>query len=305
VNDNQRARDTLSFLDEHITPGMPQLDEDIVDLLSRRNSKQGLAERTKRTYKEVIRSYNQFLADKGLDVGLRSVKLFFDEISDHLRPSSLNLYKSALLKCVKAQVGENDLFKCMAIEKGFEQIPTYKVDKSVPRGECLTEDEIQKMIGAAPEKARFVIHFLYKTACRVGEMIQVKLRDCQQTNGHIKIRVIGKAKKVRSVYIPTDLYDEIQQVYGGKKWLFESRGGRPLNRNNIGHQIKQAGERIGKSNVNPHMLRHVRATDMLLNKGISLKAVSKYLGHSSVAITAGMYIHDEVNASELFAQDKI
>ncbi len=44
---------------------------------------------------------------------------------------------------------------------------------------------------------------------------------------------------------------------------------------------------------------------MLLNKGVSLKALSKYLGHSSVAITAEMYVHDEVNANALFALDSI
>ena len=55
----------------------------------------------------------------------------------------------------------------------------------------------------------------------------------------------------------------------------------------------------------PHMLRHSRATDLLLRKGQSLKAVSKYLGHSSVAITAQVYIHDEVNIYELFRRDMI
>ena len=43
---------------------------------------------------------------------------------------------------------------------------------------------------------------------------------------------------------------------------------------------------------------------MLLNKAFSLKAVSKYLGHANVAITVSMYIHNEVDANELFARDR-
>lgn len=44
---------------------------------------------------------------------------------------------------------------------------------------------------------------------------------------------------------------------------------------------------------------------MLLKKDISLKAVSKFLGHSSTAITADMYIHDEVDVNGLFSRDLI
>ena len=53
------------------------------------------------------------------------------------------------------------------------------------------------------------------------------------------------------------------------------------------------------------MLRHSRATDLLLRKGQSLKAVSRYLGHQSVNTTAGMYIHDQVDVSEIFGLDAI
>ena len=106
-----------------------------------------------------------------------------------------------------------------------------------------------------------------------------------------------------SVSIPAELYESIRQAYGGKRWLFESTGGKPLNINNIGHQVRKAAQRIGMTNYTPHMLRHSRATDLLLRKSQSLKAVSKYLGHSSVAVTAQMYIHDQVNVSELFMMD--
>jgi site-specific recombinase XerD len=55
--------------------------------------------------------------------------------------------------------------------------------------------------------------------------------------------------------------------------------------------------------VSPHTLRHSRATDMHLDKGISLKAVSQYLGHASVAVTASMYLHDEVDYDKLESKD--
>ncbi|MBC8462634.1 MAG: tyrosine-type recombinase/integrase, partial [Deltaproteobacteria bacterium] len=78
-----------------------------------------------------------------------------------------------------------------------------------------------------------------------------------------------------------------------------------LHRKNVAHQVEKAAQRIGITNFHPHMLRHSRATDMLLNKNISLKAVSKFLGHASVATTAQMYIHDEVDYQYLFNKDSI
>ncbi len=283
-----------------------QLDESIVDRLSKRNTGQGISDNTKRIYLSAIRDYNQFLAKKGLHVSSESLRLYFDSIKRRLKASTLNLRRSALLKCVKTQMGENNILRHMAIEKTFQQVASYKVDKSVPYDECLTEFQVRDMIQAAQsEKTKLIIQFLYKTACRVGEMIGVRLSDCKPVNGYIKIRMVGKGKKERDVSIPSRLYDAILSEYQGRTWLFESKTGHPLNPNNVGHQVRKAARRIGMTSYSPHMLRHARATDLLLKKGQSLKAVSLYLGHSSVAITAQMYIHDEVNISELFSRDMI
>ena len=196
--------------------------------------------------------------------------------------------------------------KNMAIERAFQDIDSYKMDKSVSHEECLTESEIKDMMQAAPSvKTQLIIHFLYKTACRVSEMINIRLKDCRLINGHIRIRIIGKGKKERFVYIPTDLYETIRQEYQGNTWLFESKTGKQLHRKNVAIQIGKAAKRMGVTNFHPHMLRHSRATDMLLDKGISLKAVSKFLGHASVATTAQMYIHDEVDYQYLFSRDSI
>ena len=67
---------------------------------------------------------------------------------------------------------------------------------------------------------------------------------------------------------------------------------------------EKSRKKSGVSDLHPHMLRHSRATDMLLNKEISLKAVSRYLGHSSTAITSDLYVHDQVSPHALFAQDR-
>ena len=143
---------------------------------------------------------------------------------------------------------------------------------------------------------------------RVSELTSIRLSDCKSINGYVKIRVIGKGSKERDVVIPTGLYQAIKQEYSGKTWLFESKTGKPLNPDNVANQIRKAARRAGFENwrhCTPHRLRHSRSTDLLLNKGLSLKAVSKVLGHQSVSTTAQMYIHDAVDYHQLFAMDAI
>jgi len=135
-------------------------------------------------------------------------------------------------------------------------------------------------------------------------MINIRLSHCRAVNGYVKIRIMGKGKKERDVVILLSLYDDIQNVYNGKTWLFETKSGGQLDRKNVHKQIRRAGERIGLS-VHPHTLRHTRATDVCIRKGWSLKATANLLGHSTTGITADMYLHDSVDFNQLFEQDLI
>ena len=285
---------------------MEPLDENIVEKLSHRSKKNGLSENSKATYRYIIRDLNRFLAENGYSLSPESLKRYFDSIADKYRVATLNLRKYALMKILKAQFGENDIFKNMAIEKCFEVIPTYQTDQAVPYDECLSEEDIQAIINTVQhEKVKLIIQILFKTGCRVSEMINIRLCDLRSVNGYLKIQLRGKGNKAREVVIPRALYEAIRKEFCGIIWLFESRTGNRLDRSNIFVQIQTAGENAGFPDLSPHMLRHARATDMLLNKNLSLKVVSKYLGHSSTSTTADMYIHDEFDAHALFDRDRI
>lgn len=301
-NDGASGRQTFAATEK--TDPLSQLDESILLRLSSRNRKQALSENSKKTYATVIRDYNRFISDNGYPVNKDSLFAYFEKIS-HQSPSTLNKKKYALLKVIKAQMGRDSVLHKIAIEKAFEAIPTYQIDQTVSEDKCLTEAQVKDMMNAATDKTRLIIQFLFKTACRVSEMIGIRLSDCVIKGDSVEIRLIGKGRKIRKVIIPLSLFDSIRAVYRGETWLFESKSGKPLNRNNVGVQIKKVGRRIGLPQVHPHMLRHTRATDMIINKGCSTKAASLYLGHSSTAITLDMYVKDRVNIEELFAKDSI
>ena len=302
----ERNLQVLQTVENVSLEDVTQVDERLLDALPARNGKQGLSEQSKQSYLAVIRQYNQFLRANNLAVGLESLKAYFDSLEGQgQKASTLNHKRFALLKVIRAQFAQDSVAKAMAVEKAFEQIPTYQTNKKITRDDVLSEDQVKALLEACPtDKTRMLAHFLYKTGCRVSEMIRIRLSDCRLVNRYVKIRIIGKGKKEREVVVPLPLYDEIREVYRGKTWLFETAGGGPMNRINVHKQIRRAGERIGLD-VHPHTLRHTRATDICIRKGWSLKATSNLLGHSTTGITADMYLHDSVDFNQLFEQDII
>ena len=139
-----------------------------------------------------------------------------------------------------------------------------------------------------------------KEPMRISELISIKISDCNPQSDFVYLRILGKGKKIRRIILSKAIYKEIQNVFGGTVYLFESPQGGKYYREPIARQIKKIGTLIGKK-VYPHLFRHCFATEMIL-AGKSIKAVSSYLGHSSPTITLNTYTHDQLRPEELFPQ---
>ncbi|MCX6024104.1 MAG: tyrosine-type recombinase/integrase, partial [Chloroflexi bacterium] len=77
--------------------------------------------------------------------------------------------------------------------------------------------------------------------------------------------------------------------------------GRPFPPDSVGDAFGKLARRLGRS-VTFHGLRHVHAS-VLLQQGVSLKIVSERSGHSSVAITSGVYSHVAPGMGKTAAQE--
>jgi integrase/recombinase XerD len=76
-----------------------------------------------------------------------------------------------------------------------------------------------------------------------------------------------------------------------KDWLFPSKQhpDRPLSDKTIRQLCRQAGQRVGKRLVHPHLFRHACATHML-DAGADLRTIQVLLGHAKLETTA-RYLH--------------
>lgn len=59
---------------------------------------------------------------------------------------------------------------------------------------------------------------------------------------------------------------------------------------NIRKAFARACQRAGLVGVTPHVLRHTAATQMVMS-GVPITEISRFLGHTSTAVTEGVYAH--------------
>ncbi len=72
-----------------------------------------------------------------------------------------------------------------------------------------------------------VIQVLYQTGLRIGELITIRLSDCEEKGDKVVIRVLGKGSKERFVRLSLKLFTAIVACCDSQEYLFEEKG-KPL-----------------------------------------------------------------------------
>jgi integrase len=169
-------------------------------------------------------------------------------------------------------------------------------DTAVHADKILSPLEMERLIAAASKPIALCIKFLYATGCRVSEMTGIKKGEptCKRQGELVSIRVIGKGMKQRDVLITTDLYEAISNHFRGELYLFETSGGQELSRQYVTASIAKYAKKVLQRRISAHSMRHSFITHML-RRGAMIDALSRYVGHSSPAITLAMYCHNEMD----------
>jgi integrase/recombinase XerD len=180
----------------------------------------------------------------------------------------------------------------------------------------LTEDEVEAILKAcdysyqAPTnraafkmrrptryRDRAIVMTLYDTGLRVGELCALRFQDLDTSNN--RIRVLGKGKKARDVYIgqaathalhryhlerfPTHQPDPEDYV------IADSNGIRPMTRSGVRQLLIRLGKKAGIKGVHPHRFRHTFAVSYLRHGG-DIYSLQDILGHSTLEMVR-RYLH--------------
>lgn len=284
---------------------LEQLDPSVIDKFTVEGSDNSLSENSRESYKGDVRRFNRWLKENDRTVTEDSLRDYFSDLKETSSAATLNRKKYALIRALKAHYSGDTALQTVVERVAKKAIDTHQIEQQVDKDEVPTVDEVQELIRLCTDEEKddlaLIIRFLWTTAVRISELINIRLNDIQEGNKRMKIKIRGKGNKERTVKIGHDFYESIRDEFNGEKRLFENRNGNPFNRSNIYKRLQRLNTSIKR---NPHCFRHARV-HFLIDNGISLKAVSNLLGHSNIVVLLQMYYSDQVDYDELEVIDPI
>lgn len=266
-------------------------------------------------YKVTLRKYiRPSLGDKRLsDLKPFLIQGVIDKlIRDGAPPPSVSYafrtLKTALAHAVKLNaLGYNPCDGVMAPKRKKPDIVVYD------------DVQVQQYVLACDE-LRSPNRVLYKlavgTGMRLGEILGLKWKDVnwggqqitiirqRASNPKSKELVTLKTKSSeRTIQVPGVIVDQLSQHRelqwtrrkGYREWedrdiIFASTKGQPLSRGGVRNGHNRIIEIAGLPRIRFHDLRHT-AISLMLQRGVPVIEVSKYVGHANATITLGTYGH--------------
>lgn len=163
---------------------------------------------------------------------------------------------------------------------------------------------VQNMTKRSGLRDKAILLTLYSTGLRVSELVALNIDDINLNTGEFP--VIGKGRKVRTVYLSPAAIDSLRRYLNTRKDdfkpLFIRYSGVSMSPDDfdgdslrltvrsVQRLVKKYAEFAGIAvDATPHTLRHSFATT-LLSQGADLRSVQELLGHSNVSTTQ-IYTH--------------
>ncbi len=263
------------------------------------------------TYYKPLEKLYRYLSD----LGLASMREIDEElISDFLASATAGLsdatkknYRIAMINFfgfIDKQNGDDD---GTAYHYGIElknwgglrgksgtKLPAYMQEKEVER--FIEAIDTFPFRDDVADRNRLLIKLILFTGIRVGEALQLKLKDLIPDGEVYLIRIVGKGNKARVVMIKQShikpyLQRWLLQRNCEEDLLFCNKKGTPLTQAYVSRIVEKilmhAGIRKEKNGA--HMLRHTFATMLYLKKK-DLVLVQEALGHASLD-TSRIYTH--------------
>ena len=189
-----------------------------------------------------------------------------------------------------------------------EQIDLGKSEARVPK--FLSNEQLDQILSVqnldrkSGVRDHAILEVLFSTGLRVSELTKLN-RDSINLKSR-EFSVIGKGRKVRTVYLSDSAVDYLERYfktrsdnfyplflrYSGKRMTSGDIEGESLRLTvrSVQRLVKKYVSRSGISvDATPHSLRHSMATNLLSN-GADLRSVQEILGHSNLSTTQ-IYTH--------------
>ena len=175
---------------------------------------------------------------------------------------------------------------------------------------CLTDPEIKRLLNAVPAHWRPLVFLLVSTGLRWGEAVGLRVGRIDLLANKPKLLVVEHLHELstgeivftdpktqrsrRTVSFPVQVALTLVSLVSGKEpdeLVFTTARGAPVRTRNFRRGWLKWTKAAGLGGLRVHDLRHTHAGILLSAHGLSLAAISRRLGHSSIAVTDQLYGH--------------
>lgn len=244
---------------------------------------EGLSEKSLKLYALRLRQFFETVRKPSQEVTTNDVRMYLATYQEQRRISDRSLDKMRQVLCCyfnwlvdEEYINKNPCRTIKAIK--YEVIPRKSLTRKqleMLRRQCTTKRDLA------------IVDVLFSTACRVSELVNMRLSDL--TEDGKAVHIIGKGNKHNIVYLNSNailsLEDYLQDRKGQGDYLFTSNY-RPYNKlttRTIEALFRQYSETLNVR-ITPHIIRHTTAT-LALQSGMEITQVQKMLNHTSVTTT--------------------
>jgi site-specific recombinase XerD len=244
-----------------------------------------LSESSIRSYASFVASFLIFIKDKPLvDLDNDDVRLFVEMIvpKKNYAISSHRQMISAL---------KHFAFFYPACGINAEALPRPTKSRKLPL--VLSQEQVIDLLRSTRNlKHRAVLGLIYSSGLRIGELLNLELKDIEIDRKQLFIRN-GKGRKDRYIVLAESFVPLLRNyivTYRPQRYFVEGLKGGKYSASSIRKFLKQSCEfaNIHKS-ITPHTLRHSYATHLLEN-GIGIRHIQELLGHAKPETTM-IYTH--------------
>ena len=245
-----------------------------------------LSESTVRTYYSHILDFLKYLNKKPIeDINNRDVERFIEDVCVP-RLYAISTHRQVIGAIKHFQ----NLFNLCQIDESKLILPR----KSNFLPTILSKEEIIALLRNTKNvKHRAILALIYASGLRVGELINLKLKDIDLYRYQLFVRN-SKGRKDRYVMMAKSLTPVIRNyiaTYKPQKYFAESiEPGVKYTAGSVRGVLRRSCKAAGiTKRVTPHTLRHSYATHLLEN-GVDLRYIQELLGHSKPETTM-IYTH--------------
>jgi site-specific recombinase XerD len=253
----------------------------------------GLSEGTQERYVRLVRQLADHYHTPPDQLTEKQLREYFLYLKNEKR------YAAGTLRGVYAAL---KFFYTKTAPRAWSTLTNLKVPRQKSLPDVLSVEEVRRLIGSIRKNyLRVYLWTVYSCGLRLSEGLHLQVRDIDKDRMLIHVHR-GKGAKDRYVPLPGPTLEMLRKHWATHRnpvWLFPSKtrkvesaraATQPLDKGVVQSALRRAVAQLGiQKRVSMHTLRHSYATH-LLEAGVNLRLIQKYLGHSHLQTTM-VYLH--------------